>query len=186
MPVLPSLDPLLVTVAAGFTALLLLRAVFHKVTDFTAFAGTLSDYRIVPSALVAPAAALLAAIEIVLAAGLLWNDTRPIAAVLAASLLAIYAAAMAYPLAQGRSEISCGCGGPAEHLSPALLWRNGVLIVVALAAAAQITERPTGWLDYLSIPFTVVVMWLILETLEQALQNHAYIAALNSRLKSGG
>lgn len=185
MAVLPDLDPLLVTVAAGFMALLLLRAAYHKATSFTAFTGTLSDYQILPTALVAPTAAVLAAIEFGLAAALLWNVTRPVAGILAALLLAVYTGAMAYPLSQGRSEVSCGCGGPAEHLSPALLVRNLVLIVAALAAACSIAVRTVTWLDYVSIPFAVFVLWLVLETLEQALQNHAYITALNSRLKSG-
>ena len=186
MPGLPQLDPALAAVAAGFIALLLVRAAFHKATDFVAFTGTLSDYRILPDTLVTPAAVMLAVVEAGLALGLLWSETRPYAGVLSAGLLAVYAAAMAGPLMQGRTEISCGCGGPTDHLSPALLIRNGLLGLIALAAAAPVTARALGWFDMASVPMAVLVLWLILETAEQALQNQAYITALNSRLKSEG
>jgi hypothetical protein len=181
---LQTLDPLLAVAAAGFIALILARAAAHKMSEFVAFTGTLSDYRMLPERLLAPAAMLLIGVETAIAAGLLWSGTRPFAGIAAAALLLLYAAVMAVPLSQGRTEISCGCGGPTDHLSPALLVRNGVLAALALVAAAPVSDRALSWLDVLSLPFAVVGMWFILETAEQALQNEAYIRALKSRLRS--
>lgn len=184
LPVLPTLDPLLVVTAAGFIALLLARAALHKVNEFVAFTGTLGDYRIVPESLLTPAAGLLVAIEVAIAAGLLWSETRMIAGLAAAILLSAYALAMAYPLSQGRTEISCGCGGPTDHLTPALLFRNGLLAVIALVAASTLVARPLTWFDYFALPLGVLTLWVILEAAEQGLQNAAYIRALRSKFRS--
>lgn len=183
---LPALDPLLTVMAAGFTALLFARAALHKIREFVAFTGTLSDYRILPESMLSPAAAGLIVTELAIAAGLLWSETRPYAALAGAGLLALYAVAMAIPLSQGRTEISCGCGGPTDHLSPALLIRNGVLAAIALMAACSLTGRELTWIDMVSLPLGVITLWFILEAAEQALQNAAYIRAMNSRLRSEG
>jgi len=181
---LPTLDPLLVVTAAGFIALLLARAAYHKVSDFVAFTGTLSDYRMLPEQLLSPATILLIGVEVAIAAGLLWSGTRPLAGMAAALLFLFYAAMMAVPLSQGRTEISCGCGGPTDHLSPALLVRNGLLAVIAIVAAAPVAARELTWLDMVSVPFGIITLWLVLEAGEQALQNSAYIRAMRSRLRS--
>jgi hypothetical protein len=186
MLALPAIDPLLVVTAAGFIALLLARAAVHKASDFVAFQGTLSDYRILPEQLLAPATVALIIVETALALGLLWSETRPVAGVGAAVLLAIYGAAMAIPLSQGRTEISCGCGGPTDQLSPGLLVRNGLLAAVALVAAAPMLERAFTWLDLISLCFGFLTLWCILEAGEQALQNASYVRALKSRLRSEG
>ncbi len=181
---LPVLDPLLVVTAAGFTALLLARAALHKAGDFLAFTGTLADYRLLPEWALSPATMLLIVLEGAIAAGLMWSATRPMAGLAAAGLLAFYAAMMAIPLSQGRTEISCGCGGPTDHLSASLLGRNGVLVAIALVAAAPLNERVLTWLDIVSLPLAVITLWFILEAAEQALQNGAYIRSLKSRLRS--
>lgn len=181
---LPAIDPLLVVTAAGFTALLLARAALHKAGDFLAFTGTLSDYRVLPEWALSPATVLLIVTEGAIAAGLLWSGTRPMAALAAAALLAFYAAMMAFPLSQGRTEISCGCGGPTDHLSASLLVRNALLAAIALVAAAPVADRALSWFDMVSLPLAVITLWFILEAAEQALQNAAYIRALQSRLRS--
>lgn len=185
MSVLPSLDPLLVVTAAGFIAVLLARAVWHKVNDYVAFTGTLSDYRILPESLLGPATIFLVAVEALLALGLLWDETRTMAGIGAALLLAAYALAMMVPMSQGRTEISCGCGGPTDHLSPALLVRNGILAATAIVAACPIAGRELTWVDLVSLPLGVLALWLIMQAAEQGLQNAAYIRSLQSRLGSG-
>lgn len=184
MPGLPTLDPLLVVTAAGFIALLLARAAYHKANDVVAFTGTLSDYRLLPESLLVPATVLLVAVEGAIALGLLWSGTRGMAGLAAALLFVVYAVVMAWPLSQGRTEISCGCGGPTDHLSPALLVRNGLLAVLALVAASPLLGRDLAWFDMITMPLGVLTLWFILEAGEQSLQNSAYIRALQSRLKS--
>lgn len=178
---LPSLDPLLVATASGFIALLFARAAYHKASDFLVFTGTLSDYRIVPETLLTTVTAALIVLEVVVAGGILWSATRPAAALLGAGLLAAYAMAMAVPLSQGRTEISCGCGGAADQLSPALLVRNGILVMVALLASLPIAARPLTWFDYISIPLGVLTLWLILEAAEQTMQTGAHIRSMRAK-----
>jgi hypothetical protein len=137
-----------------------------------------------PEQILSPATVLLIGVELAIAAGLLWSGTRPLAGVAAAALLLFYAAVMAVPLSQGRTEISCGCGGPTDHLSPALLVRNGLLAAIALVAASPVVSRDLSWLDMVSVPLGIITLLLVLEASEQALQNGAYIRAMRSRLRS--
>ncbi len=176
-----TLDPLLVATASGFIALLFARAAYHKASDFLVFTGTLSDYRIVPEQLLTTVTMALIVLEVIVAGGLLWSTTRPVAALLGAGLLAVYAMAMAVPLSQGRTEISCGCGGAADQLSYALLGRNAVLTAVALFASLPMTERALSWFDYMAIPLGVLAMWLILEAAEHTLQTAAHIRSIRAK-----
>lgn len=125
--------------------------------------------------------AALIVLEVVVAGGILWSETRPAAALLGAGLLIAYAGAMAVPLSQGRTEISCGCGGAADQLSVWLLVRNAVLAVLALVAAQPMLGRDLQWFDFLSIPLGVLAMWLILEAVEQTLQTGAHIRSLRAK-----
>jgi hypothetical protein len=181
---LPSLDPLLVATASGFIALIFARAAYHKASDFLAFTGTLADYRIVPETLLTTVTMVLIVLEVLVAGGVLWSATRPVAALTGAGLLTAYAMAMAVPLSQGRTEISCGCGGAAEQLSPALLVRNGVLVAVAIVAALPFAGRDLTWFDYLAIPLGVLTMWLILEMTEHTMQTAAHIRSMRAQSSS--
>jgi hypothetical protein len=181
MTEIAALDPLIVAVTSGFIALLFARAAYHKASDFLAFTGTLSDYRIVPETLLTTVTAALIVLEVLVAGGLLWSVTRPVAALTGAGLLTAYAMAMAVPLSQGRTEISCGCGGAADQLSPALLVRNGVLVVIALLASLPVADRPLAWFDFVSIPLGVMTLWLVLEAVEQTMQIGAHIRAVQSK-----
>ncbi len=80
---------------------------------------------------------LLAVTEISLAAGLVISPLREAAWIGVAVLLAGYLTVMTRQLARGRIDMKCGCAGPASDLriSPVLLARNAVLILLALAAA---------------------------------------------------
>jgi hypothetical protein len=177
----PALDPLIVATASGFIALLFARAAFHKVSDFLVFTGTLSDYRIVPEALLTTVTAVLIVLEVLVAGGVLWSVTRPVAALVGAGLLTAYAAAMAVPLSQGRTEISCGCGGAADQLSWSLLGRNALLAAVALIGALPALDRDLAWFDFVSIPLGVLAMWLILEAAEQTMQTGAHIRSMRAK-----
>ena len=181
MLALPDLDPLMVATASGLIALVFARAAYHKAANFLEFTGTLADYRIVPEALIATVTSALIVIEVFVAGGILWSGLRPVAAMTGAAVLVTYALAMMVPMSQGRTEISCGCGGAAEQISPALLWRNAALAGIALVAALPILDRPLGWFDYLAIPLGVATAWLILEAVEQTLQTASYIRALKSQ-----
>lgn len=128
------------TLSAGgavvFTALLFARALFHKVSDFTAFTGFVADYGLLPEARVMAASVLVVVAEGAIVAGLLVPGLAAAASVLAAAVLLGYAAAMASAVRAGRRWIECGCGGAAQPVGWPLVARNGVLAAIALVGAA--------------------------------------------------
>lgn len=148
---LPDLLRLCAGGAAAAIALVFARAGLHKAGDRTAFQGVLADYGLVPEAALRPAAALLPLLEIIAAAGLAFNATRPAGAGLAAGLLGLYAVAMALVLLQGRREIDCGCGGAPTPVGWALVLRNLALALalvpagLGLGAWRALDEVLVGW-----------------------------------------
>jgi hypothetical protein len=141
----PALDPLLLLIAAGWTAALLLHAAIAKLADRGLFHQHLAAYG-VPDAAQPVLVWALPLAEAAAALGLV-TPWRPAAALLAAGLLALYGAAMAWHLLRGR-VLDCGCGGAPLPLSAALVARNAVLAAVALAAAPPSTGRPVGVADF--------------------------------------
>lgn len=141
-----SLDP-----ALALTAALVLAAVFGpaavaKLRAPEAFAGVVENYRLLPPALVRPAALALPPVELAAALGLLLPATRPYAAAAAVALLLVFAAAMGVNLARGRRDIDCGCfvSPLRQKVSWALVARNlalaalcGLPLVLADGAAAR-------------------------------------------------
>jgi Methylamine utilisation protein MauE. len=132
------------------------------------FEAQLSEYRLLPEGLVAPAAKALACVEAVLAVALVLPVTRELAAVAAGMLLALYAAAIGVNLLRGRDHIDCGCGDAPTLLSPWLLLRNGALVLVAAVVALPEAARATGLLDWafgaLGL-LALVMLWAIVELL---------------------
>ena len=100
-----------------------------------------------------PAASVLAGAELAIATGLLLLATREAASLAAAALLSAYTVAIAVNLARGRSELDCGCFGPA-HAQPVhgwLLVRNGVAVSAALVASLPLGSRALTSLDVFAI-----------------------------------
>ncbi|MFG1403732.1 MauE/DoxX family redox-associated membrane protein [Xanthobacter sediminis] len=157
--------------ATTFTALLLARALWHKLSERAAFTGFLADYRLLPERAVEPAAWLLAAMEGAAIALLVWPAARPAGAVLAAGLLALYGAAMAINIARGRAKVECGCGGPAQALSVPLLARNGVLALIALAAGVNGPGAGLGLPEASVSILAGLTLWLLYAGIEQLLAN---------------
>jgi Ca2+/Na+ antiporter len=133
-------DPLLHLVIAIGLALLFLSAASHKRAAPARFAAQLGAYRLWPDSLTAKTAAALPWLEIATALLLLLSASRPVGALLAASLLLLYMAAMAVNLLRGRRDIECGCGGEAQSLSWILVARN---LLLSAGAAALLVPAPT-------------------------------------------
>ena len=125
------MDPLLVMIAAGSLAALLLHAAGAKLADRGAFHGHLAAYR-VPDALQPALVWALPLAEAALAIALV-TPWRATAATAAAALLLGYGLAMAWHLTQGR-VLDCGCGGAPLPLSWWLVARNALLALLALLA----------------------------------------------------
>ena len=142
---LPALDPLLLMIAAGWVAALLLHAAVAKLADRALFHQHLAAYG-TPEALQPALVWALPLAECAAALGLV-TGARPLAAMLAAALLALYGGAMAWHLTRGHA-LDCGCGGAPLPLSWALVGRNALLAAVALAAALPADGRAIGLADF--------------------------------------
>jgi hypothetical protein len=147
------IDPAISLAFALSLAALLGVSAARKLGAFPEFAGVVRNYDIAPASLSTTLAVLVVATEAALAVGLIPPATRSAAAFAAACLFAAYAAAIALNLMRGRSSIDCGCsfGASGAPISPALIYRNAVLVAFALAAAAPVASRALGAFDVLAI-----------------------------------
>ena len=130
-------------------SLLLASAAWHKLRDVGAFRAAVENYRLLPPRLGGARSRAFADRRRVRAGGRAVAAARRCggAALGGAALLALYAAAMAITLRRGRRDVDCGCAGPAHRQSvrPALVARNGVLVLAALtggAAGGRAAARP--------------------------------------------
>lgn len=138
--------PLLLAARVGI-ACIFVTAAMGKLRRLTVFEGVLANYRLLPRWAVAPLHVLLPLTEVAVGVAALVAPT--IGAPGAALLLLIFAGAMAINLRRGRREIDCGCHQSVlrQRLSWTLVWRNGVLALIALAASLPAGRLGAGaWL----------------------------------------
>lgn len=147
------MDPAIVWVLRVTLALLFAAAAFHKLRAPREFAATVEAYALVPMIAVRPFAWALATAEVGLAAAFLVPALGMLPSLAGAGLLCLYSGAIAVNLARGRTDIDCGCLGPANRqpLSAWLLVRNAVLVGACLLLASPQGPRPLIWVDALSI-----------------------------------
>ncbi|HSC84668.1 MAG TPA: MauE/DoxX family redox-associated membrane protein [Pseudomonas sp.] len=166
-------DPIFIIASAITIAVILASAATHKLRAPARFAQQLEDYQLLPKALLKLVARGLPLVEIGVAFALLGPARRPIAAPLAAALLALYAAAIGINLWRGRADIDCGCSGPdqAQPLRRALLVRNSVLVALALLASIAPHARELGFFDGFVVIAASAVALLIYAAAESLLAN---------------
>src|SRR5262245_2612191 len=147
------MDPVLDATLRTALALLFVVAAAHKLRDLSRFRATIAEYRILPTGLAAPAAALVVAAELGVATALVLPAGRSIGLAGAAGLLAMYGAAIAVNLVRGRRHIDCGCAGPAARrpISGWLVARNAVVVTAALAGLVPPSPRPLSWVDGVTV-----------------------------------
>jgi hypothetical protein len=133
------LDPAFGYLIIGGIAVLFASAAAHKLQDLARFAEAFAAYRVLPEALSRRLAWLIPALELCVAAGLLWEATRRVAAVAATAVLIAYASGLQLNLLRGRRDLDCGCATARGRraIAPWMVWRNMIL-----AAAAGITVLP--------------------------------------------
>ncbi|HSP97099.1 MAG TPA: MauE/DoxX family redox-associated membrane protein [Candidatus Dormibacteraeota bacterium] len=175
-----SLDPTVRLALRAALSLLLGSAAWHKLRDVGAFRAAVESYRLLPPVWAVPFAASLIAAESGLAIALWLPRLGGGAALGCAALLGLYATAMAITLRRGRRDVDCGCAGPAHRQSvrPALVVRNGVLIIAALLAALPARARSLTWVDVLTAllaPAAAACLYLAIDGL---LANGPRLAAL--------
>ena len=140
---------LLAETLALLLTLVFAAAAVSKFQGWSAWPGVVGNFRVLPRPLVVPFAWALPALEALLAAALPTATLRAPAAIGAALLLALFSLAIAMNLRRGRTTIDCGCfrSDLRQTLSPALLVRNAVLAVAALALVPAADGAPLTALE---------------------------------------
>jgi uncharacterized membrane protein YphA (DoxX/SURF4 family) len=122
-----------------------LRAGFAKVTDLADFKSAVTNYRLLPAALVPAVALTLPFAELAAAVLLAFGILPGIIAGLLAILLLTFAAAIAINLARGRS-FDCGCAGSApQTINWAHVASNVCLAALAVAVAVAPPTTLAVW-----------------------------------------
>ncbi|WP_343573680.1 MauE/DoxX family redox-associated membrane protein [Pseudomonas sp. QE6] len=168
-----NIDPIYVIASAVSISVILANAATHKLRAPGRFTKQLEDYQLLPRALLKPVARGLPLLEIGVAFALLVPASRAGAALIAALLLALYAAAIGFNLWRGRRDIDCGCSGPdqAQPLRPVLLARNAILVGLALAAGLSPQARELGLFDGFVVIAASATALLIYAAAEGLLSN---------------
>lgn len=127
--------------------LVFVSAAIAKLRHRALLPGVIANYRLLPEALVAPAATVLPGAELGLGLWLLGGALVAPAAALAMALLALFAWAMAVNLRRGRGHIDCGCGNAAlrQPLAWPLVLRNLGLAALLLPALAGLPAPAGTW-----------------------------------------
>ncbi|AKV08233.1 MULTISPECIES: MauE/DoxX family redox-associated membrane protein [Pseudomonas] len=177
------IDPIFIIASALAIAVLLASAATHKLRAPARFARQLGDYQLLPGAIVRPVARVIPVIELAIAFALLVPACRSWAALSAASLIALYAAAIGINLWRGRGDIDCGCAGPdqAQPLRPVLLLRNSALVVLALLASVSPVARDLGFFDGFVTVAASAVALLIYAAADGLLANSPLLLKLIGR-----
>lgn len=173
------IDPVFPLALRVALALLFAGAAVHKLREHEAFRAALAEYALLPRAALAPVSALLPGLELASVVALIVWPSAGAAGI--ATLLLLYAGAMAVNVARGRRDLDCGCGGPAggQRVGPGLVLRNVVLAALALAIALPVRERALGAVD------AVTVLGLV-STFAASWAATQHLAALPHLARAGG
>jgi hypothetical protein len=157
-----AVDPIVAWILRAAFAALFAAAAAHKLRDPRAFQQTLSDYQILPRVLVMPVSIGLVSAEVLIVIGLVSGIGDSLVGVSAALLLLLYTIAIGINLLRGRTEIDCGCLGPAGRvrLSKWLLARNGILAVGASLTSLPVSGRALHGMDGITLlgGFTLLLL----------------------------
>jgi hypothetical protein len=108
-------------------------AAVPKLIDPGSFANDLLNYRVLPESMVGVTALFMPALELVIAAALLWPRYQRGAALLSTLLLLSFAAGMAQARVRG-IDLSCGCFGAAFESKVSWLTVTRSLVLAAMSA----------------------------------------------------
>ena len=147
-------------------SLVFLTAAYGKLRHGAPFQGILANYRLLPDAMVAPAAYLIPPAELLLGATLLLSVAYPWPELSAAGLLLLFALAMGINLRRGRRHIDCGCFQSAlkQTLSWTLVMRN-VVLALLIGVALLSNDAPHDLLTLVNGYLAGAVLFIILQAL---------------------
>ena len=175
-----AIDPAIRGLCAFALALIFGASGVMKLRDLEMFEGSLANYQLAPTWIERPLAYLLPIVECLAAAGLLMTSTRTIAASTLLALLTIFTGAIAINLARGRTNIDCGCFGPAlrQELSGWLLLRNLFLMILAAAVIVPASDRAIESLDVATIVLGALTLVILYASANFAIGNAPRTRAL--------
>lgn len=155
-----ALDPVIAMAMRLSLALLFAATARSKLLGIAEFRATLANYRIVPGWMIAWVAWAFIVSETLVFLALLVAPT--LGALGAVILLAVYTAALAINILRGRTEFSCGCGGPRERpIGVDLLLRNALLMIAGGSVAIPTAVRALSTMDYLTTAACVAAVSLL-------------------------
>lgn len=182
MVVMPAIDPAVGALLAVALAAIFAWSAAMKFADLDVFEGATANYRLLPRRVVRTVSRAVPLCECSGAAALLLPSTRAIGVVCLMLLLGVFTAAIAINLMRGRTNIDCGCFGPAvrQSLSAWLLGRNALLFVLAALATAPRSTRPLAWIDGVTIGLGATALVLLYASANYALGNAPRTRALEA------
>jgi hypothetical protein len=174
------IDPAIRGLSAFALALIFGTSGAIKLRDLDLFEGSLVNYHLAPTWMEKPLTYLLPLLECAGAAGLLLPSTRATAAMLLFALLSIFTIAIAVNHARGRSDIDCGCFGPAlrQRLSGWLLVRNAFLTIIAIFAMLPENGRTLESVDVVTIAMGAATLTVLYASANFAIGNAPKTRAL--------
>ena len=175
-----AIDPAFRGLGAFALALIFGASATMKLRDLEMFEGSLANYQLAPLWLEKPLAFLIPILECAAAVALLITSTRAIAAMTLLALLTVFTAAIAINLARGRTNIDCGCFGPAlrQELSGWLLLRNLFLMIMAAMVVLPPNGRAIETLDEVTIVLGAMTLVLLYASANFAIGNAPKTRAL--------
>lgn len=130
--------------SGAFGALFLFTGI-GKATDSARFASDIAAYRLLPLDAAFPAAYAIIVTETILGIWLFSGAAAPVAGVVSALVLLVFAGAMGINVWRGRTHLSCGCiPGVDAHLSWASVFRN--IFLAALVFLVGLCGQPESGL----------------------------------------
>ena len=166
-----TIDPAVASLIAASAGLLFLVSALHKLRDLRRFAEVFAAYGVFPAALARRLAPGVPALELAVAAGLLFDNLRALALWVGIALLLIYATAIAINLAHGRHNLDYGCAGPKDRrpIAAWMVWRNVGIAVFLSAVLLPWSERSFELTDGLTVGFGTACCALVYLCLDRLL-----------------
>ena len=151
-------DPVILWLGGlGLGALFVTGAV-HKLRNLGEFAGSITGYDLLPAAMSAPLAPVLALVELFAGLAAFSVPATEVAGragmIACAAFLLAYAGAIAINIARGNIAIDCGCfgfGARGPGLKNGMIVRNLALAALAIPALIATAPRELVWLDGLTL-----------------------------------
>ncbi len=167
-------DPIWQLAVSIGLAMLFGAAGWHKLRARAAFSAVLQSYGVATPSLISPLALCLPWLELATAVALLIPALHSIAAFIAALLLLSYASAMVLSLLQGRRIADCGCqlGQQKLAVGTLLIWRNVLLMLLALSVLQAPGARALGLYDGLVILCLLLCGCLFYQLANSLIANH--------------